>query len=84
MPVRADLDFDQPPLAIAQATDYHYNANLPVDRYHKCHTLGFKNGLRVQRDPVQAIGGTKTIQNLQIAKPAPKDEEKFTWTGRFG
>ena len=84
MPVRADLDFAQPNVPIAKAADWHFNDNLPVNRHHKCQTLGFKNGLAVQKNPLQAIGGTKTIQNLQIAKPAAKDEDEFTWTGRLG
>ena len=77
MPVRADLDFDQPAhIPIAQATDHHYNANLPVRRFHKCHTLDYKNGLAVQHRPFQGIGGTKTIQNLQLAQPDAKNEDR--------
>lgn len=84
MPVRADLDFDQPSIPIAAAGDWHFNANVAVDRHHKCQTLGFKNGLAVQKTPFQGIGGTKTVQNLQVARAAAKDEEEFTWTGRLG
>ena len=85
MPTREDLHFDHfKNVPIAQAVDYTYNANLPVDRYHKCQTLGFKNGLKVQKNPFQAIGGTKTVQNLQLAQPPAKDGEEFTWNGDLG
>ena len=84
MPVRADIDFEQPDVPIAKAADYHFNANLPVDRFHKCQTLGFKNGLAIQKTPFQAIGGTKTIQNLQLAQPDAKNEDEFTWKGQLG
>lgn len=84
MPVRADLDFDQPAIPIAKAADYNFNQNLPVGRFHKCQSLGFKNGLAVQKTPFQAIGGTKTFQNLQYAKPAPTNEDEFNWSGTLG
>ena len=85
MPTRDDLHFDHfKDVPIAKAADYNFNANLPVDRYHKCQTLKFKNGLAVQKHPFQAIGGTKTVQNLQYAKPAATNEDEFTWNGGLG
>jgi hypothetical protein len=84
MPVRADLDFEQPNVPIAGGPDYRYNENLPVNRFHKTSTLGFKNGLAVQKHPLhQAIGGTKTIQDLVLSKPA-KNERESPWTGQLG
>ena len=85
MPVQADLDFEQPNIPIQYGTDHHYNENLPVGRYHKTQTLGFRNGLRVQKNPlIQAIGGTKTVQDLQLAQPDAKNEDEFTWKGSLG
>ena len=85
MPVRADLDFEQPDLPIQKTADHHYNANLAVGRYHKTQTLGFKNGNRIQKNPlIQAIGGTKTVQDLQLAAPDAKNEDEFTWKGSLG
>lgn len=79
MPVRADLDFPQPSnVPIARGPDYNFNQNLPVGRFHKCHTLDYKNGLRVEKSPVlQAIGGTKTVQNLQYARREQGEDELY-------
>ena len=78
MPVRADLDFLQPKsIPIARGPDYHFYENLPIGRWHKCHTLGFKNGLRVQKNPSQAIGGTKTVQDLQYYKPEQGEDVPY-------
>ena len=64
-------------LSYSRGPDYFFNENKPVGRYHRCHTLGFKNGLRVQKTPSQAIGGTKTIQDLLIAQPAQGEDTPF-------
>ena len=61
----------------SRGPDYFFNENKPVGRFHRCHTLGFKNGLRVQKTPSQAIGGTKTIQDLLIAQPAQGEDTPF-------
>ncbi len=31
-------------------------------RFHRCQTLGFKNGLAIQRKPIIGIGGERLIQ----------------------
>lgn len=76
MPVRADLEFEQPDVLIACGPDYNFNKSLPVTRFHKTQTLGFKNGLAIQKKPTQAIGGVRIVQDLQVFKTADKDESR--------
>ncbi len=70
MPVVAGPDFPQPEtLPIAGGPDHNYRA-IKQNRYHKVQSLGFKNGLRVERKPVQAVGGDRLIEDLLIHVPA--------------
>ena len=36
-------------------------------RFHRCQTLGFKNGLAVQKRPDIGIGGERLIQDLLLS-----------------
>ena len=36
-------------------------------RFHRCQTLGFKNGLSIQKKPFQGIGGERLIQDLILS-----------------
>ena len=81
MPVVSGPHFPQPAsIPIAGGPDQNYRC-LPQARYHKCQTLGFKNGLRVERKPVQAIGGDRLIQDLLIAVP---EGDKYRRDGTEG
>ena len=39
---------------------------LQPTRFHRCQTLVYKNGLRVQKRPEVGIGGDRLVQDLLI------------------
>ena len=53
--------------------------HLQPTRYHRCQTLVFKNGLRVQKRPEAGVGGERLLQDLLIAgHDLDKDREGET------
>ena len=51
-----------------------FYAQQDQQRFHRCQTLGFKNGLAIQRKPIMGIGGERLIQDLLLS--GQEDEEK--------
>ncbi len=54
-------------------------------RFHRSHTLGFKNGLPVQRKPLQGHGGERLVQDLHLVgrdAVLGEEEEEDDHSGR--
>ena len=55
----------EPHMKISKTNDI-YLLYLQATRFHRCQTLGFKNGLPVRNRPETGIGGERLVQDLLI------------------